>query len=86
MVSLCAFADAYAIVDGKDKLYHHRGLGYEALYDLAADPRERVNLVEERPETARRLRDLLAAFLWQGRTSYANPYHYRDWTPDQQVD
>jgi arylsulfatase A-like enzyme/MFS family permease len=84
IVSFCAFADAYALLEGEGrwKLWHNRRDGYEALYDLVEDPRERVNLIRKQPEVARRLRDLLGAFLWQGRSSYANPYHYRDWEGD----
>jgi arylsulfatase A-like enzyme len=80
-VSFCAFADGYALTDGdgRYKLWHNRGDAYEALFDLREDPEERRNLVDREPEIAKRLRDLLAAFLWQGRQSYANPYHYRDW-------
>ncbi|MGQ0614815.1 MAG: sulfatase-like hydrolase/transferase [Planctomycetaceae bacterium] len=77
LVSLSAFNDAYALLDGRYKLYHHRGRRYEALYDLEADPGETRSLVAERPEVADRLRALLDAFLWQGRGAWGNPYHYR---------
>ena len=82
LVCFNSFRDSYAIFgpEGSAKLHHDRGRHYEGLFDLAEDPGETRNLVADEPETARRLRDLLSAFLWQGRRDYANPYHYRDWT------
>jgi len=77
IVALSAFNDAYALLDGPCKLYHHRGRRYEALYDLTADPGETRSLVVDRPEVAARLRALLDAFLWQGRGAWGNAYHYR---------
>ena len=85
-IAFCAFWDSYAVYDRtfRFKLHHHRGRRYEALYDLAEDPEERTNLIAERPRIANDLRDLLAGFLWEGRHSYGNPYHYRPWSgPDE---
>ena len=81
IVSFCAFRDSYAVLDpaGRYKLHHHRGHGYEALYDLVADPRERRNLVRELPDVAKELRDHLNSLLWAGREDYGNPFHYQDW-------
>ncbi len=82
LVSLCAFEDAYALIhDGRYKLHYHRTEDYALLFDLKEDPGERVNLIERRPEIVKDLTARLAAFLWRGRTGYANPYHYRAWTP-----
>ncbi|MEE2713746.1 MAG: sulfatase [Planctomycetota bacterium] len=80
-VSFCAFWDSYAVLDSafRWKLHHHRGRRYEALFDLDADPRERTNLITEQPDIADRLRTMLDGFLWEGRHSYGNPYHYRAW-------
>jgi choline-sulfatase len=80
IVAFSAFHDLYALLDGEGrwKLYHHRGRRYEALFDLERDPGERRNLVVEQAERAASMRALLAAFLWRGRDSYANPYHYRE--------
>lgn len=80
-VSFCAFRDSYALFDEmfRWKLHHHRGRGYEALFDLEADPRERKNLITERADIAAKLRRMLDGFLWEGRDSYGNPYHYRAW-------
>ena len=79
IVSFNAFRDGYAILDGRWKLMHDRGRRYEALFDLDADPQELRNRIADEGETALRLRGLLDSFLWQGRRSYGNPYHYRDW-------
>lgn len=82
LVSLCAFEDAYALIhDGRYKLHYHRTEDYALLFDLKEDPRERVNLIARRPKIVKELTRRLAAFLWRGRTGYANPYHYREWTP-----
>jgi arylsulfatase A-like enzyme len=80
IVSFCAFRDSYAIIDGDGrwKLHHHRSRQYEVLYDLAADPGEHSNLISTNPEEAASLRILLDAFLWEGRASWGNPYHYRE--------
>ena len=79
VVSFNAFRDAYAIRHGRWKLMHDRGRRYEALFDIEADPEELHNRIADESETALRLRGLLDSFLWQGRRSYGNPYHYRDW-------
>lgn len=84
-VSFCAFWDSYAVFDEtfRWKLHHHRGRRYEALFDLAADPHERTNLLSDRSDVAQQLRTMLDGFLWEGRSSYGNPYHYRAWAgPD----
>ena len=60
--------------------HHHRGRRYEALFDLNADPAERRNLISEHPDVAADLRTSLDGFLWEGRASYGNPYHYRSWS------
>lgn len=84
LVSLCAFEDGYALIeDGRWKLHYHRAERYALLFDLEADPAERRNLFAERTDVAERLVGLLDAWLWEGRRGYANPYHYRDWTPPQ---
>jgi choline-sulfatase len=78
IVSLCAFEDAYALIEeGRWKLHYHRDQGYAALFDLEMDPGERDNLVEEMPERYERMLSSLGAFLWQGRGSYGNPHFYR---------
>lgn len=41
--------------------YMEHGDGDSRLYDLAADPRERLNLIGDRPDEAKRLREALAA-------------------------
>lgn len=81
-VAFCAFWDSYAIYDEtfRYKLHHHRGRRYEALFDLEADPAERVNLIGKRADVASSLRERLEQFLWEGRSSYGNPYHYREWS------
>ena len=81
LVCFCAFRDSYAILDGDGrwKLHHHRSGKYEVLYDLESDPEERTNRISARPDQARILRTLLDAFLWEGRSSYGNPFHYRAW-------
>jgi len=81
-VSFCAFWDSYAVYDPEHrwKLHHHRGRRYEALFDLNADPAERRNLISEHPDVAADLRTSLDGFLWEGRASYGNPYHYRSWS------
>ncbi|MCB9831231.1 MAG: sulfatase [Planctomycetes bacterium] len=83
LVAFCAFQDSYAVFDpeGRFKLHHHRGRGYEALFDLGNDPRERENLVQAEPARAAELRAYLENFLWQGRARYGNPFHYRAWRP-----
>ena len=86
LVNFCAFRDAYAVIadDGRYKLFHDRGRGYENLFDLKRDPGELENLVMTHPEVADRLRDKLDRFLWAGRESYGNPFHYRAWAgPDE---
>jgi hypothetical protein len=81
MVSLCAFRDSYAILDpeARFKLIHHRGRSYEMFYDLCSDPGELRPLNDGHQEIRDRLRAQLSAFLWEGRRSWANPYHYRAW-------
>jgi len=78
-VCLDAFDDSYAILDGaaRFKLHHHRGKRYEALYDLRDDPAETRNRILVSRDEADSLRALLDDWLWQGRDSWANPWHYR---------
>jgi len=80
IVSLNAFRDCYAIFDGQTrfKLHHDRNRRYELLFDLEKDPAELDNLIGKDEKTRLRLRKLLAAFLYEGRDSWANAYHYRD--------
>jgi arylsulfatase A-like enzyme len=82
LVSFNSFRDSYALLDetSRWKLVHDRRRRYEGLFDLETDPGETRNRIADAPIVADRLRTLLSAFLWQGRKSYGNPYHYRDWT------
>ena len=79
--AFCAFRDSYAVYDsgGRFKLHHHRQDGYEALFDLAKDPGEKQNLIHSHAAEAAVLRNHLDLFLWKGRLSYGNPFHYRAW-------
>ena len=79
ITSLSAFEDAMALIDLHTglKLHVHRGERYEMLYDLTADPLERDNLADQRPEVVARNLDVVRWFLWRGRRTYGNPYHYR---------
>ncbi len=52
--------DRRLVLEGHHKLIVDRATGARELYDLAADPAERRNLVEERPEVAARLGELEA--------------------------
>ena len=80
LVSLCAFEDAYALVaDGRYKLHLHRRENYGLLFDLKRDPQEKVNLYDLKPDLRDELLGVMGAFLWEGRSGFANPYHYRDW-------
>lgn len=77
-VSLCAFEDAYALIeDGRWKLHYHRSEGYALLFDLRNDPMERRNLYNTEPEVAERLEGVLGDWLWKGRGKWGHPHHYR---------
>ncbi len=86
LVSFCAFRDGYAVLSpsGQYKLHHYRSNGYEALFDLWADPKETNNLLLDQPAVATDLRLHLDHFLWRGRDRYGNPYHYRDWSLEKE--
>ena len=87
IVSLCAFEDSYSIVwQGRYKMHYHRRENYALLYDLKEDPAERRNIIAEKPEIAAKLREHIAAFLWEGRSGFGNPYRYRQWTPPTSSD
>ncbi len=76
--SLCAFEDAYSLIeDGRFKLHYHRRENYALLFDLENDPQELVNLYDEYPKDRERLINVMRAFLWRGRKDFGNPYHYR---------
>ena len=78
IVSLCAFEDAYALIeDGRWKLHYHRAEGYALLFDLESDPGETRNLHMARPEVAARLEGALGRWLWDGRGTWGTPHHYR---------
>ena len=51
------------LIRGNWKLVLHRGTGERELYDLAADPREQVNLARKDPARASQLADELTAAL-----------------------
>jgi arylsulfatase A-like enzyme len=55
--------DVGALMAGRWKLAYCLFNDSRALYDLAADPAERVNLFEARPQVARRMDELLRRFL-----------------------
>jgi arylsulfatase A-like enzyme len=55
--------DKRMVVLGSDKLICDLQGGFCASYDLAADPHEKKNLAEERPERARELRELLDGWM-----------------------
>ncbi|MFT7619433.1 MAG: hypothetical protein ACI97A_003087 [Planctomycetota bacterium] len=78
ITSLCAFEDAYSLIEDSGlKLHFHRRENYALLFDLKNDPEELVNLYDRQPEDRDRLLEMMRAFLWRGRDSYAHPYHYR---------
>lgn len=52
--------DRRAVIDGNHKLIVDRSIGTLELYDLAADPMERKNLVEAQPQRVRELLPLVA--------------------------
>jgi arylsulfatase A-like enzyme len=52
-----------AITDGDDKLIHIVTSGVEEYYDLAEDPGEQTNLINERPERAAELKERLDRFM-----------------------
>jgi arylsulfatase A-like enzyme len=62
----------YAVVRSGHKLVFDAQTRRYALYDLAGDPREERDVLEERPAVARELRELLAAW-YEAQTGY-----YRD--------
>lgn len=51
---------SYAVVDDHWKLMTNRDLSYAELYDLAADPLEKVDLSDSKPDVARRLLQQIA--------------------------
>jgi arylsulfatase A-like enzyme len=53
-------ASQSAVIDGNYKLVKNREFGVESLFDLAHDPMERSNLIDEHPEIAARLSTRLA--------------------------
>ncbi len=55
--------DKRMIVAGQEKLICDLNWGYCAYHDLAADPGERINLADERPERAAALRGMLDRWL-----------------------
>ena len=54
--------EKYGVRDGRWKYLDGPAEGRRELFDLAEDPRERVDLVAERPEVASRLADALRAW------------------------
>lgn len=83
LFSFCAFEDALALIDLESewKLHLHRQARYFHLYDLRADPRETRSLADREPQRAEALFGVASRFLQAGIGSYANPYHYRAFTP-----
>jgi arylsulfatase A-like enzyme len=66
---------------GRWKFTHDRATGREALFDLAADPEERTNLVVD-AEPAAELRDLLSRWRQRQLAYYHYPFYYeRAWPP-----
>ena len=60
--------DARALLDsdGKSKLYYRISENVYELYDLAGDPDERKNLIEERRDVADRMKANMARWLESG--------------------
>ena len=54
---------SYAVVHGPWKMVANRDLNYVELYDLVADPLEKVNLKEKQPKTVTRLTAMISE--WQ---------------------
>ena len=80
LFSLCAFEDAVSVNDaGQWKFHHHRYRDYVALYDLARDPGELVNVADREKDRVEAYTKLVERFLWAGCDSYGNPYHYKTW-------
>ena len=59
--------------DGYCRYCHTVHEGVEELYDLSADPEEKNNVVENRPEVARRLRQKLQGMVGRLETPHAGP-------------
>ena len=74
LVASSAFADAYALLDGDGrwKLWHNRGDGYEALYDLENDPMETNNVAAAHADLAASLQSKLASSLDRSKSSPDN--------------
>lgn len=58
------------VIMGNDKLIWDMTSDTEELFDLAADPRERKNLVRQKPAVARKLRTVLQDFLAHSEPSW----------------
>ena len=84
IMSICAFEDALALIDIEDqfKFHFHREDRYQMLYDLASDPDERRNLADQHRDRCELYSKVIQIHLWEGRNTYANPYHYRAFEPD----
>ena len=61
--------DTRAITRGRFKLHLELGSGEARLYDVAADPGEKIDVRAEHPEEARALEAELREFLRQGERS-----------------
>jgi hypothetical protein len=68
------YADSHAALRDRFKLIYDRGENARALFDLAADPLERDNLIDAQPERARALRVELDSYL-AGRIASAEAAH-----------
>ena len=66
-------ADLKGVVIGCEKLIYNRRLDELRLFDLCEDPKERKNLVAERPERTIEMLEIVAAFVNRGESEHPLP-------------
>lgn len=66
-------ADLKGVVIGCEKLIYNRRLDELRLFDLCEDPKERENLVAERPERTIEMLQIIAAFVNRGESEHPLP-------------
>lgn len=75
----------FSVTDGDWKLIMAHGKLTPELYDLASDPAEKTNLIDQRPKVAERLQKALTRIVVKGRTTEGAPQpngtgHWKDLT------